>query len=165
MSSANATSSSSAASNATSSSSSSDANATSTSASNATSTAAAAGSDEEIAVIEGQDFAPGEVVLVFSGNNIVAIDDVDDGGDIEAKVPVTDLGTDMKFVETGTTRTADFNFDGQTLIAAAGQGEIQAEGTNQDKLNIDEILRSGTNGAEIEGQDDNNNTDDREDSN
>ncbi|HJS83357.1 MAG TPA: hypothetical protein VJ742_11035, partial [Nitrososphaera sp.] len=124
------------------------ANATS---SNATSTAA---DDEQIAVIEGQDFAPGEIVLVFSSNNIVAIDDVDDSGDVEAKVPVNDLGNDLSFVESGTNRSTEFNFDGQTLIAAEGQGEIQAEGTNQDELDIAEILRSGSNAAEIEGQDD-----------
>jgi hypothetical protein len=124
------------------------ANATS---SNATSTAA---DDEQIAVIEGQDFAPGEIVLVFSSNNIVAIDDVDDSGDVEAKVPLNDLGNDLSFVESGTNRSTEFNFDGETLIAAEGQGEIQAEGTNQDELDIAEILRSGSNAAEIEGQDD-----------
>ena len=129
-----------------------DGNATSsanaTSASNATSIAG----DEEIAVIEGQDFAPGEVVLVFSSNAIVAIDDVDESGDIEAKVPMSNVGNDISFVETGTQRSTEFNFDGQTLIAAEGQGEIQAEGTNQE-LDIAEILRNGTNAAEIEGED------------
>jgi hypothetical protein len=115
---------------------------------NATSTAG----DEQIAVIEGQDFAPGEVVLVFSSNAIVAIDDVDESGDIEAKVPMDNVGNDISFVETGTQRSTEFNFDGQTLIAAEGQGEIQAEGTNQE-LDIAEILRNGTNAAEIEGQD------------
>ena len=129
-----------------------DGNATSsvnaTSTSNATSTAG----DEEIAVIEGQDFAPGEVVLVFSSNAIVTIDDVDESGDIEAKVPLSNVGNDISFVETGTQRSTEFNFDGQTLIAAEGQGEIQAEGTNQE-LDIAEILRNGTNAAEIEGQD------------
>jgi hypothetical protein len=134
-----------------------------TSSSNTTSTAA---EDEQIAVIEGQDFAPGEVVLVFSSNAIVAIDDVDDGGEIEAKVPLNTVGNSFTFVETGTTRTAEFNFDGNTLIAAEGEGEIQAEGTNQDELDIAEILRSGNNTADIEGEDepgDVDATDDEED--
>lgn len=131
-----------------------DGNATSTSSANATSSsnATSTAGDEQIAVIEGQDFAPGEVVLVFSSNAIVAIDDVDESGDIEAKVPMDNVGNDISFVETGTQRSTEFNFDGQTLIAAEGQGEIQAEGTNQE-LDIAEILRNGTNAAEIEGQD------------
>lgn len=131
-----------------------DGNATSTDSANATSasTATSTAGNEEIAVIEGQDFAPGEVVLVFSSNAIVAIDDVDESGDIEAKVPMSNVGNDISFVETGTQRSTEFNFDGQTLIAAEGQGEIQAEGTNQE-LDIAEILRNGTNAAEIEGQD------------
>jgi hypothetical protein len=131
-------------------------NATGTSAANATSASnvTSIAEDEEIAVIEGQDFAPGELVLVFSSNNIVAIDEVSDSGDIDAKVPVNDVGNSFTFVETGTTRTGEFNFDGETLIAAEGQGDIQAEGTNQDELDIAEILRSGVNAAETEPRDD-----------
>jgi hypothetical protein len=129
-------------------------NATGTSSANATSSSnvTSTAEDEQIAVIEGQDFAPGEIVLVFSSNAIVAIDDVNDGGDIDAKVPLDSVGNSFMFVESGTTRTAEFNFDGETLIAAAGEGDIQAEGTN-DELDIAEILRSGTNAAEVEGED------------
>jgi hypothetical protein len=137
----------------------SDANATS--ANNVTSIA----EDEQIAVIEGQDFAPGEIVLVFSSNNIVAIDDVGESGDIEAKVPLNSVGNSFTFVESGTTRTAEFNFDGETLIAAEGQGDIQAEGTNQDELDIAEILRSGVNAAETEGVDDDEDDEDEDNEN
>ena len=142
-------------------------NATGTSAANATSTsnATSIAEDEQIAVIEGRDFAPGEIVLVFSSNNIVAIDEVSDSGDIDAKVPLNDVGNSFTFVESGTTRTADFNFDGETLIAAEGQGDIQAEGTNQDELDIAEILRSGVNGAETEPIDDDEDSDDDDDEN
>jgi hypothetical protein len=40
-------------------------------------------------VIEGEDFAPGQVVVVvlFSMNSLVAIDDIDEDRNIEAKVP------------------------------------------------------------------------------
>jgi hypothetical protein len=124
--------------NATSSASNATGSANATSSTNATSTAA---DHEQIAVIEGEDFAPGEIVLVFSSNNIVAIDDVDNNGDIDAAVPMDNVGNDFTFVESGTTRTAEFNFDGQTLIAAEGVGDIQAEGTNQDELDVSEILR------------------------
>jgi hypothetical protein len=43
---------------------------------------------EPILVIEGEDFAPGQVVVVlFSMNSLVAIDDIDEDRNIEAKVP------------------------------------------------------------------------------
>jgi hypothetical protein len=103
-----------------------------------TSTASTAGSDEEILVIEGQDFAPGQVVLIFSENGLLGIDDVDPVGNIEAKIPMPDTsdttiaGNDtastsieLQFVETGTQRTALFDFDGETLTTAAG-GDIEA---------------------------------------
>lgn len=113
-------------------------NATSTlGASNATSTASTAGSDEEILVIEGQDFVPGQVVLMFSEKALLGIDDVDPDGNIEAKIPMPDSGdtaiagkdtasTELRFVESGTQRTATFEFDGETLTAAAG-GDIAAD--------------------------------------
>jgi hypothetical protein len=91
--------------------------------------------DSEIWVIEGQDFAPGQVVLMFSENALVGIDDVDESGQIEAKVPVpessgtaiagNDTGTEIRFVETGTQRTAIFEFDGETLTASEA-GDIEA---------------------------------------
>lgn len=104
-------------------------------ASNATSTASTAGS-EEILVIEGQDFAPGQVVLIFSEKALLGIDDVDPDGNIESKIPAPDSGdteiagndtasTELRFVESGTQRTATFEFDGETLAAAAG-GDIEA---------------------------------------
>ncbi len=114
-------------------------NATSTAADNATSTASnnttsnVPESDADILVIEGQDFAPGEVVLVFSNNALVAIDDVDEAGDIESKVPVTDVDLELRFVESGTIRTANFLFDGETLIAAEGVGDIQAVDTGDNE--------------------------------
>jgi hypothetical protein len=112
-------------------------NATSTlGGSNETAVASAPESDEEILVIEGQDFVPGQVVLIFSENALLGIDDVDDNGEIEAKIPAPDsgetvvagnetAGTELRFVESGTQRTATFEFDGETLTAAAG-GEIEA---------------------------------------
>jgi hypothetical protein len=46
-------------------------------------------------VIEGEDFAPGQVVVVlFSMNSVVALDDIDEDGNIEAKVPANN-GTIM----------------------------------------------------------------------
>jgi len=104
--------------------------------SNATSTASTPGSDGEILVIEGQDFVPGQVVLMFSEDALVGIDDVDDNGEIEAKIPVPDsgdtaiagsdtAGTELRFVESGTQRTATFEFDGETLTASE-DGDIEA---------------------------------------
>lgn len=115
-------------------------NATSTlGAPNATSTPSTAGSEEKILVMEGQDFAPGQVVLIFSEGALVGIDDVDPDGNIEAKIPMPDSGgtaiagndtasTELRFVESGTQRTATFEFDGETLTAAAG-GDIEAAET------------------------------------
>ena len=112
-------------------------NATSTlGASNETSIASAPESDEEILVIEGQDFVPGQVVLMFTENALVGIDDVAEDGSIEAKIPMPDSGgtaiagndtgtTELRLVESGTQRTATFEFDGETLTAAAG-GDIEA---------------------------------------
>ncbi|HEX2014404.1 MAG TPA: hypothetical protein VLA68_04175 [Nitrososphaera sp.] len=89
-------------------------NATSTlGGSNETAVASAPESDEEILVIEGQDFVPGQVVLIFSENALLGIDDVDDNGEIEAKIPAPDsgetavagnetAGTELRFVESGT---------------------------------------------------------------
>lgn len=109
-------------------------NATGT-ASNATSIAntTTTASDSEILVIDGQDFAPGQVVLMFSSNALVGIDDVDPTGDIESKVPAAQLSNELEFVESGTTRTATFSFDGQTLIAAKA-GDIPAEGAQGESL-------------------------------
>ncbi|MGI0049976.1 MAG: hypothetical protein ACREAW_10585 [Nitrososphaera sp.] len=112
-------------------------NATSTlGASNETSIASAPESDEEILVIEGQDFVPGQVVLMFTENALVGIDDVAEDGTIEAKIPMPDSGetaiagndtgtTKLRLVESGTQRTATFEFDGETLTAATG-GDIEA---------------------------------------
>jgi archaellum component FlaF (FlaF/FlaG flagellin family) len=112
-------------------------NATSTfGGSNETAIASAPESDEEILVIEGQDFVPGQVVLIFTEDALIGIDDVDEDGSIEAKVPMPDGGetaiagnetgsTQLTFVESGTFRTATFEFDGETLTAEAG-GDIEA---------------------------------------
>lgn len=89
--------------------------------------------EQQIMVIEGQDFAPGQVVLVFSSNALLAIDEVDEEGSIDAKVPVTEVDNEIRFVESGTMRTADFAFDGETLISAEGVGEIQAESAEEDE--------------------------------
>jgi hypothetical protein len=105
-------------------------------ASNDTSIASAPESDEEILVIEGQDFVPGQVVLMFTENALVGIDDVAEDGTIEAKIPMPASGetaiagndtgtTELRLVESGTQRTATFEFDGETLTAAAG-GDIEA---------------------------------------
>lgn len=105
-------------------------------ASNETSIASAPESDEEILVIEGQDFVPGQVVLMFTENALVGIDDVAEDGTIEAKIPMPDSGetaiagndtgtTELRLVESGTQRTATFEFDGEMLTAAAG-GDIEA---------------------------------------
>jgi hypothetical protein len=122
-------------------------NATSTS-SNMTSTAASdTGSNQQILVIDGQDFAPRQVVLIFSNDQLVGIDDVDGSGNIEAKIPEPHAGssnststasasTDLRFVESGTLRSGTFSFDGQTLTSAE-QGEIQAEGSgNQTSISL-----------------------------
>ena len=104
-----------------------------------TSTSTAATGSDKILVIEGQDFARGQVVLIFSNNNLVGIDDVDEGGRIEAKIPEPQVGgsngtstasasTDLRFVESGTLRSGTFSFDGQTLTSAE-QGDIQSEGS------------------------------------
>jgi len=103
--------------------------------SNATSTASTRGSDGEILVIEGQDFVPGQVVLMFTEDALVGIDDVDDNGEIESKIPAPDSGdtaiagndtavTVLRFLESGTQRTATFEFDGETLTASEG-GDIE----------------------------------------
>jgi hypothetical protein len=115
-------------------------NATSLGSSNQTSTASAPQSDRQILVIDGQDFVPGQAVLIWTENALLAIDDVDSDGSIQAKVPMPEAGgtaiasndtasmsTELRFVESGTQRTATFEFDGQTLTAAAG-GEIEVEG-------------------------------------
>ena len=98
--------------------------------------------DSEVWVIEGQDFAPGQVVLMFSENALVGIDDVDESGQIEAKIPVpqssetavagNETGTELRFVETGTQRTATFEFDGETLTASeAGDIEVADDGSGE----------------------------------
>jgi hypothetical protein len=84
-------------------------------------------SKDRIAVIEGQDFVPGQVVLVFSNHALVAIDDVDNNGRIDAKVPADRLGSEINFVESGTNRTVSFNFDGKTLTSSGQEGNIIAE--------------------------------------
>ena len=109
-------------------------------ASNETSTASASESDDQILVIEGQDFVLGQAVLIFSEGALVGIDDVAKDGSIGVKVPVPNSGgtataadddaassTELRFVETGTQRTGTFEFDGETLTAAAEGGEIEAE--------------------------------------
>ncbi|HZC88764.1 MAG TPA: hypothetical protein VE199_04025 [Nitrososphaera sp.] len=84
-------------------------------------------SKDRIAVIEGQDFVPGQVVLVFSNHALVAIDDVDNNGRIDAKVPADRLGSEINFVESGTNRTASFNFDGKTLTSSGQESNTIAE--------------------------------------
>jgi hypothetical protein len=114
-------------------------NATSLGASNETSISSAPESNDQILVIEGQDFVPGQVVLIYSGNALIGIDDVDSGGSIEAKVPMPSGGetttasndtssnsTELRFVESGTQRSTNFEFDGQTLTAPTGS-DIKAE--------------------------------------
>jgi hypothetical protein len=76
---------------------------------------------------------------MFSENALIGIDDVDDNGEIEVKIPVPESGetatagndtgsgiSELRFVESGTQRTAIFEFDGETLTAQAG-GDIEAE--------------------------------------
>jgi hypothetical protein len=117
-----------------------DSNATSTSASEDSMSTNTLGSDGEILVIQGQDFASGQVVLMFTENALVGIDDVDENGEIEAKIPVPDSGetqvagaTELRFLESGTQRTATFEFDGETLTASDG-GDIEAEGGEEATL-------------------------------
>jgi hypothetical protein len=115
-------------------------NTTATLGTNETSTASAPESDQEILVIEGQDFLPGQIVLMFSAEALVGIDDVSDNGDIEAKIPMPEggetavagnvtasTGTELRLVESGTQRTATFELDGGTATAGAG-GDIELEG-------------------------------------
>jgi hypothetical protein len=114
-------------------------NATTSGASNETSISSAPESNDQILVIEGQDFLPGQVVLIFSENALIGIDDVDSSGNIEAKVPMpsggetttasndtSSNGTELRFVESGTERSTTFEFEGQTLTAPAGS-DIKAE--------------------------------------
>jgi hypothetical protein len=109
--------------------------------SNGTAIASAPDSDQEILVIDGQGFVPGQVVLIFTEDALVGIDDVDTDGNIGAKIPVPDSGSttiaadgndsgsiELRFLESGTERTTTFEFDGQTLTAQAGR-DIEAEGS------------------------------------
>lgn len=125
-------------------------NATSTSSEDATSTSTL-GSDGEILVIEGQDFASGQVVLMFTENALVGIDDVDENGEIEAKIPMPDGGetavagvTELRFLESGTQRTTTFEFDGETLTAAEG-GDIEAEGSEEGETTLTPAPSNSTN--------------------
>ena len=101
------------------------ANATDTS-SNATSTASDASADEgQVVAIDGKDFAPGQVVLVFTDNALVAVDDVDSDGSIDAKVPMEDVDSELRFVESGTMRTATASFaEDDTVIAGSEDQDI-----------------------------------------
>jgi hypothetical protein len=99
----------------------------SSSASSNSSGSSTAISKDRIAVIEGKDFAPGQVVLVFSNHALVAIDDVDNNGRIDAKVPADRLGSEINFVESGTNRTVSFNFDGKTLTSSGQESNTIAE--------------------------------------
>ena len=118
-------------------------NSTSTN-SNATSTASAGsnattGSDKKVLAIDGQDFEPGQAVVIFSGHNLVGVDDVDSGGHISIKIAMPSNGTtstasanstnsiELRFVESGTLRSGTFTFNGDTLTSA-GQGQIEAAG-------------------------------------
>ena len=98
---------------------------------------ASAPDSQEILVIDGQGFAPGQVVLMFTEDALVGIDDVDQNGNIEAKIPVPDSGNtaiasndsgniELRFLESGTQRTTTFEFDGETLTAQSGS-DIEAE--------------------------------------
>ncbi|HXG07466.1 MAG TPA: hypothetical protein VNI77_09105 [Nitrososphaera sp.] len=92
--------------------------------------ASARDSDRQILLIEGQNFVPGEVVLMFIENELRGIDDVNDSGEIEAKIPVPERSEttvagigdpmELRFVESGTQRTGNLEFDGETLIAHDG---------------------------------------------
>jgi hypothetical protein len=86
-------------------------------------------SDKQILVIDGHGFAPGQVVLMFMNNELRGIDDVDEDGEIEAKIPVPEnsetavagIGDplELRLVESGTQRTGNLDFDGETLTANA----------------------------------------------
>ena len=95
-------------------------NATSPGSSNQTSTASAPESGGQILVIEGQDFVPGQAVLIFSEKALLAIDDVD-STEAYMQSPnalgwrndnrphdTANTSTELRFVETGTQRTATF---------------------------------------------------------
>jgi len=94
-----------------------------------TTSTSALDSDRPILVIEGQGFAPGQVVLMFIDSGLRGIDDVDDDGEIESKIPVPENSKDaitgkgdpleIRLVESGTQRTANLEFDGETLTAHA----------------------------------------------
>jgi len=71
-------------------------------------------------VIEGQDFVPGQAVLIFSEKALLAIDDVD-STEAYMQSPnalgwrndnrphdTANTSTELRFVETGTQRTATF---------------------------------------------------------
>jgi hypothetical protein len=95
--------------------------------SNATSTASTdTGADEgQVVAIDGEDFAPGQVVLVFTDNALIAVDDVADDGSIDAKVPMEDVDSELRFVESGTLRTATASFaEGDTVIAGSEDQDI-----------------------------------------
>ncbi|MEW6605417.1 MAG: hypothetical protein AB1351_12125 [Thermoproteota archaeon] len=104
-----------------------------------TTSTSALDSDRQILVIEGQDFVPGQVVLMFIENELRGIDDVDDNGEIEAKIPVPEnsetavagTGSDpleLRLVESGTQRTANLDFDGETLTASANSDIVVDDG-------------------------------------
>ena len=111
--------------NATSTANATDSNMTDTS-SNATSTTDTSAEDDQIVAIDGEDFAPGQVVLVFTDNALIAIDDVGDDGSIDAKVPMGDVDSELRFVESGTMRTATASFaEDDTVIAGSEDQDIQ----------------------------------------
>lgn len=99
--------------------------------------------------LDGIDFMPGQFVLFFTDKALVAIDDVDDTGNVDAKMRLpeqtqtagandtsgnqTATGGErtIRVIESGTLRTGEFNFDGQTLTAAAhDDGQIKAADDN-----------------------------------
>jgi hypothetical protein len=95
----------------------------------------AANAEKKIAVIEGRDFAPEQVVLIFSHNALIAIDDVSSNGQFEARVPTSSLGNEVKFVESGTNRTATFQFNGNDLISST-PGQIVSESASTTNQNM-----------------------------
>ncbi len=121
-------------------------------------------------MINGQDFAPRQVVLIFSGYNLIAIDDVQNNGDISVKVPLPSSSNtntasansteasnniQLRFVESGTLRSGTFSFDGKTL-KPTGNGEIAgAEGNQHQSGTATTTSNSSGNGA---SSDNNNNT-------
>lgn len=111
-------------------------------------------SDRQILVIEGQDFVPGQVVLMFIENELRGIDDVDDNGEIEAKIPVPEnsetavagTGSDpleLRLVESGTQRTANLDFDGETLTASANSDIV----VDDDEASTSDNRETATNDA------------------